>query len=156
MSVNFTEDQKRRLITLYNVNSASDVQYETLLSKYIYFLEKYLASSTEEFQNPDYLFSLNHGFYWLLQDTLVDDKTQTVPVMDDIQGVRWKINNGKYNSLTNYEKLLYLLTQLQDRTNQLSSVREDSRLNLSEMSYLVECVYQTEQKMEMPKQGVMG
>lgn len=156
MSVDFTEDQKRRLINLYKINNANDIKYEDVLNKYILFLETYLSSSPQEFMNPDYLYSFNGGCYWLLQNVLVDDKTKKVPLADNMKNVNWKIQSGQYSSLTHSEKLLYLLTQIQQRINQMPSVISDVRLNVSDMSYLVGCVYQTEQKMEMPRRNAIG
>lgn len=150
MSINFTPDQQRRLKNLYH----NGTDYTQVMDQYISFLENLLRADMSEFANPDYLYSFNAGVSFLLGDVLIDDKTQTVPIMESMNGVSWKIQNGQYAFLSRYEKLLFLLTQLQQKTNQLPNDSLDARMNLSDMSYLVGCVYQTEKSFEMPKQGM--
>lgn len=152
MSINFTEDQQRRLIRLYRVDPMKGITYDEIIDKYIFFLEDYLKSNPTDFSNPDYLYSFNGGFYFLLQNVLVDDKTEDVPIMEDVKNIAYKVQNGGYASLTHYEKLLHLLTQVQQRMNKMPFTVKGARANVSDMSYLVQCVYQTEKTMDASKQ----
>lgn len=153
MSIQFTDEEKQRLLNLYKVNGSNDMNYNNIMEKYINFLDNYLVSFEEQFRDPDYLYSFNMGCYYILQSVLQDDGITKAPLTEDIKNVAWKIQKGEYNSLDYYEKSLYLLTQLEHRMNVL---KIKDRTNMEDMSYMVQLIYQTEKRRQMPKQGIMG
>lgn len=153
MSIQCTEEEKQRLLNLYKVNGTNYINYNDIIEKYINFLDNYLVCFEEQFRNPDYLYSFNMGCYYILQSVLHDDGITRAPLAEDIKNIAWKIQKGEYNSLGYYEKILYLLTQIEQRMNAL---KIEDRTNMEDMSYMVQLIYQSEKRKQMQKQSVMG
>lgn len=42
MSIQFTDEEKQRLLNLYKVNGSNDMNYNNIMEKYINFLDNYL------------------------------------------------------------------------------------------------------------------